>query len=335
MAELISADQVDRFVGHLVARRADAAVDLALGLADEGVPIAAILTDLVGVAQVEVGERWYRNDSSVADEHASTGIADTVLTLLGAHAGRTPSTGPHVAVLCPEGEWHTMALRLAARVLELHGVEVTFLGASLPADHLGRFLDDVRPDLVAVSCSTPLAFPGVLAAVSVAHRARVPVVAGGRAFGDDDRRAAALGVDDWMPSAATGVERLSDAAGRPLRAPEAGSGAHLEWARDRPRLVADVMEALRRRFPLMAGYTSAQFQRTSEDVGQMVQFAEAALLVGEPEVLDEHLRWLRPWLESRDVSPATLDLSLAVLGERCDGAMADLFGERSAALAGT
>jgi methanogenic corrinoid protein MtbC1 len=46
-------------------------------------------------------------------------------------------------VTCAEGEWHSLPARMVAEVLRLHGWQVTFLGASTPADHLRRLLTEV------------------------------------------------------------------------------------------------------------------------------------------------------------------------------------------------
>lgn len=325
MKTTISAQKVLEFVGHLHARRADAALNMALSLADDGVPVQEILTDLLGAAQVEVGKRWYRNDYSVADEHAATSIVDRVLTLLSVHSGRPIRGGPHVLALCPEGEWHTMPLRLTAQAFELEDIEVTFLGASLPSDHLARFLDSVHPDVVALSSSTPLSFDGVLAAVEVAHLAGIPVLAGGRALGTDDRRARALGVDMWASSAAAGVALARSANGIVLRTPDADVGAALEMALDRPHVLDGAMEALLRRVPTLATESPRQRQRARKDFDLILQVAEASVLLRDLRVFRDLLRWRRPMLQSRDVPSEVVETSLAVLREVSRGTLADLF----------
>ena len=92
-------------------------------------------------------------------------------------------------------------VRMAAEVLRTHGWLVTFLGASTPADHLRRFVDEVGAIGVVVSCSVPIFLSGALRSVQAAQAAGVPVLAGGRAFGPDDLRARRLGADGWAPDA--------------------------------------------------------------------------------------------------------------------------------------
>jgi methanogenic corrinoid protein MtbC1 len=69
---------VDQYLVAVTDRNRVAAVALAVGLADEGVRFEELCTELVSAAQIEVGNRWHRNEFSVADEHAATAVSDTV-----------------------------------------------------------------------------------------------------------------------------------------------------------------------------------------------------------------------------------------------------------------
>lgn len=190
----VTPEHVAAMADHLFARDLVGAKVLALQLLGLGIEIGALLTHLIAPAQAVVGERWHRNEASVADEHGATAVADALVTVLTAVPPRSPR-GPHVVVACAEGEWHLLAARLVAETLRDGRYDVTFLGPSMPAAHLGRFLEATTPDVLAVSCSTALAFEGVASFVIVAHGLGVPVLAGGRALGPDDHRATLLGAD--------------------------------------------------------------------------------------------------------------------------------------------
>src|SRR4029450_778541 len=151
-------------------------------------PIQDIVQGLLARSQAEVGRRWETNQWSVADEHAATAITDAVLGVL-AWRIEAAEDQDHVVVTCAEGEWHSLPARMAAEVLRLHGWQVTFLGASTPADHLRRFVAEVGSFGVVVSCSVPIFLGGALRSVQAAQSAGVPVLVGGRALGSDDLRA--------------------------------------------------------------------------------------------------------------------------------------------------
>jgi hypothetical protein len=163
----------------------------------------------------------------VADEHAATAVTEACTLAL-----PTSGAGPLVLVACPEGEWHTLPPRMLAVVA---GVRAVVLGPGLPAAHLERYLDRQQPDVLALSCTMPTNLLQARDSIAAAHRAGVPVVAGGRAFGPDGRRAAHLGADAWAAS-----RRRPPGAAPGPDLPRRGGGAARRGAarRRRPRRAA-------------------------------------------------------------------------------------------------
>jgi len=300
----------DRFLDYLVRRDSRASVDVAMSLADEGIPVAQVLTEVVAPAMEEVGNRWLRDELNVADEHAATAIADTVVSVLTAAGPHDSTTPPVVVVACAEGEWHTMPPRILAGALQADGYDVTFLGPSMPPTHLARFFERSRPDLLGISCSTPLTFEGVLSCVRVGHDAGIPVLVGGRGMGDDDRRARVLGADLWAPTPSAVAALLRDPLPEHLNEHSADLAAATELARERDNLVAAAMDELSHRLPVMAHFDDFQRARTSEDLAYIIQFATAALLVRDRRVFDDFLAWLDDLLLARGVPPGTTAVSL-------------------------
>ncbi len=303
------------YLAHLAARDSRAAVELAVRLADEGVPVATLLVDLVAAAQREIGERWYCDDASIADEHAATAIAEAVVGVLTGTASAVRAAGAvHVVVCCASGEWHTLPARLFSEVLRAKGHDVTYLGPSIPPSHLARFLARLADvDLLAVSCATPLALEGVLAYVEVAHDLGLPVIAGGRALGPDDHRATVLGADLWAPDADAAAALLARPRPDRLRAPTADVGTALELALGRDAHVEAAMEELGRRLPMLARFDSEQLARTREDLGYILRFAEATILTRDPRVFEEFLAWLERLLVLRGLPDSVVPTALEAL----------------------
>ena len=313
----ITAAQVERFVDALARRDRKAAVRQALGLLEAGTPIQDIVQDLLARSQAEVGRRWETNQWSVADEHAATAITDAVLGVL-AWRIEAAEDQDHVVVTCAEGEWHSLPARMAAEVLRLHGWEVTFLGASTPADHLRRFVAEVDTFGVVVSCSVPIFLGGALRSVQAAQSAGVPVLVGGRGLGPDELRARRLGADGWAPDPVAAADLLGSWR---QQAPAVGrrpagmlDTEPLELEAVRPELVEAAMGELFLRFPPLAGYSEAQLSRSREDLGYILQFLEAALLTDDQRIfLDEFLPWLTRVLTSRGLPAAVVAVGLEAL----------------------
>lgn len=330
-----TAAHLESFLGHLDARDARAATELAVDLALAGATLPDLFGRLIGPAQAEVGRRWLQNAYSVADEHAATAIVDVVVAVLSTQVPPTSIGGPRVALTCPEGEWHVLPARLTAEVLTWGGCPTTFLGGSLPAAHLARFLAAEPVDVVAVSCTTPLAFRGVLASVEAAHDAGVPVLAGGGALGSDGRRAGVLGADLWAASALDAVALLSDPLPAELAAPRAAAAEADALTAQRDELVARALAVLEAGLPDWAAYDEQQRARTEEDLGYLVEVAASAVLVDDPTVFTDLVAWLDEVLRHRGVPDGTLARWLDLL-EAADAppAFAALVAEGRRRLAG-
>ena len=314
----ITAVDVERFVGYLARRDRKAAVRQALGLLEAGAAIQELVQGLLGPAQAEVGRRWATNQWSVADEHAATAISDAVLGALGWRIDTAEDQG-HAVVTCAEGEWHSLPARMLTELLRLHGWQVTFLGASTPADHLRRFVAEVGAVGVIVSCSVPIFLGGAQRSVQAAQSAEVPVLVGGRAFGPDDLRARRLGADGWAPDAVAAAHLLAGWRQQPPEVAKRPAGTSdreaLELEAARPQLVGAALNELFLRFSPLAGYSEAQLARTREDLAYILQFLEAALLTDDPRIfLSEFLPWLAGVLTSRGLSADVVTVGLEALG---------------------
>lgn len=316
------AELVTPFLDLARAGDTKAAVRVVVGLLDAGLPERVILVDLLAAAQREVGERWLRNDWTVVDEHLVSGVIESAV-----HALETlDSSVTHdaergfVVVACSEGDWHSLPSHMFANMLRDEGFAVSFLGSSTPAEHVGRFLARHRPDALAVSCTIPLAFNGVVRLTDAAHAEGVPVIAGGCALGDTPTRAARLGADAWADDLASATSVLSDwhEHGTPALNSVTVDHVALDLDARAPELAKTAFVALSERFPAMAAYDTRQLTRTREDLEFIVRFVAATQLVDDPSVFTEFLDWLRTLLAARDVPPAAIIAGLQALAVQLD-----------------
>lgn len=286
------------------------ATDLVLGLLDDGTPQQQITYEVLSPAQVRVGQMWEQGRWGVADEHAATAVTETALAALTAAAARPPTSGTHVVVACPEGEWHTLPARMIAGIAGSTGVRVTVLGPSLPAEHLGQRLEAGDVDLLALSCTLPTNLIGAVRSVAAAHAAGVPVIAGGRAFGLGPTRAHAIGADAWAPDADALLGAVPPLCGRPSVLPleavllDAVGDATVGLAYD--RLTAS--------FPRLSSMTPFQQARTREDLRWMARFVGAAIVAADDTVLTDFMDWLAGLLAGKVPVPV-LAASARILAE--------------------
>jgi methanogenic corrinoid protein MtbC1 len=284
---------------------------LAVELLAQGVPFDDIAVDVLAPVQAELGRRWAAGDLGVADEHAASAAVDELLVRLGATT--EAPRGPAVVVASAENDAHALGGRVVASALALEGFRVMFLGASVPAADLGDFLDLQRPLALALSCSMPTAFVAAARSVAAAHDLGIPVLGGGRGLASHDR-ATRLGLD--------ALARLPGDAVRILRAWEVARPDRLAAS---PDPIPECAAFARRSHALVSAVIGAGTTgdgatlAIADELHRLLQIVEGALLLREPGVLDEHVRWLRDTGPSHGFPLTDIDAALAALADAMNG----------------
>jgi methanogenic corrinoid protein MtbC1 len=308
-------ERVHRFLDHIERGENHLAVALALRSLDEVGP-SAVVTELLAPVQREVGDRWHAGRYTVAQEHLASAVVDDVLGLLAPRASQATDHEPHtLALVCAEGEWHATPARMAALLARDAGWQVHFLGASTPADHLRSTLEVLRPQALAVSCTLPLALPGVPTLVDVADHLDVPVVVGGRAFDAEGRRGGRLGAHGSFTDVGEALRALDvwlDAP--PTRTPPTPdddvAAQRAQLHERRPTIVDEAYRHLEARLPMMADFDDRRRHHTRQDLDYLLRFADVALLADDPRIFDEFVAWLAQLLAVRGVPPPVLTATL-------------------------
>jgi methanogenic corrinoid protein MtbC1 len=285
------------------------ATEVAFDLLYRGVPADAVLTELVGYGQVEVGLAWQEGRWDVAKEHRASEVAEGVIHAVVQHAGPTTlltarGERGRVAVACAEGEWHVLPARLVSEVLRLRGFQVDFVGPSVPADELTRFLGPESPGVVAVSCSMPSSLIGAWHTITALRAAGKIIVCGGRGFGPDGAWGIALGADMGAEGMDTGMALLDDALSGPAGAsrPDAvrrDVAAEIALAtRELPRVVGAATQLAAAR----GDHVIDDDTSLSEARGMLaftLRTVIAATLVGDDRIVTDHVGWAESVLAGR------------------------------------
>lgn len=170
----------------------------------------ALYEAVVRPALHEVGERWLRDEVSVAREHLATATAQSAVAAL--YTSLTwPSPGPAVAIVsCVGGERHELGARMVSDLLSLDGWRATFLGADTPTASLRDLVVHMRPRLVALSVTAPFLLGEVIRAVAALRAAapEVKLLVGGQAIVPLADPAGCLGADACAGSALEAVEQV-------------------------------------------------------------------------------------------------------------------------------
>lgn len=321
----------ERLLTHAVAGDVDGAFALLDELLDQGWSATRVLAEAVVPAQEEVGVRWHRNEWSVAKEHTATAVVDALIGVLGLRASyeaRGAARGAPVLVVCAEGEWHTLISRIVAEGLRAEDWPVIHLGGSVPADHLAGAAAEADWSAAVICCAVPTALPGARRSIAALHEAGIPVLATGRAFGSDERRALAVGADAWARDLDAGLAVLAtwrETPPVPRQAPPLPDEVTV-LLEGLDGIVARAYDDLAERWPPFATLRRQAKLRTREDFAFLVQFLAAAMVADDPRILTEYLAWLTELLEHRGVPASVVPLTLAsvevALPSDLDGARA-------------
>ena len=194
-----SAQPKTQALGALVLQLVDSTIngdslkaDLIMAQAYATMPIESVVLELIQPTLVEVGERWHRNEITIAHEHQSSHYLRGKLHHLLELAG-SPRHGPTVILACPPGEWHEIGALSIAIFLRRAGIRTHYLGANTPIPDLARFAREVKASAVMLSVSSPEVIETLRPQAKLLLEVVPLVIYGGYVFSQNPALAAELG----------------------------------------------------------------------------------------------------------------------------------------------
>ena len=118
-----------------------------------GAELDLIFDTVVAPSLHRVGDLWYGEEMSVADEHLATSMATRAVESLAASTRRTGAKAGAAVCCAAEEEMHTLPVLCAQAVLEGAGWDVRNLGGHTPFFALAEYVEKQRPSLVCVSAT--------------------------------------------------------------------------------------------------------------------------------------------------------------------------------------
>jgi signal transduction histidine kinase len=181
------------------------AKNLILEQVAEGKSIRYLHSHILGPAMIEIGTLWLENKITVADEHYATAVTEALMNslhpLLKQHAGQKG----RVLLIGVQTELHALGLRMVEDFLELDGWDVLYFGPNLPFESIYSAIEKERPDLIAISATTPanlLPTAETIQRIRMMPKARSSaVLVGGYPFLVDRSLSEKVGADAWAANA--------------------------------------------------------------------------------------------------------------------------------------
>jgi methanogenic corrinoid protein MtbC1 len=286
----------ERFDAAVARADVDAALEVVRQLLDAGQDPVAVMVDVIAPVQTRVGQRWQTGEWSVAQEHAATSVAVSALEAVTRATQPAGRARGRVVIACAEREWHAVPAMIVAGALRAEGWQTMLLGASTPTSRLSSYLQDLGPDVSAVSCSVAAGLPNARGFIQASTMAGIPVLAGGAAFGPDSLRADRLGATAWAVDARGAARVIEDLPRVVPPAPALPADVSRDVAALRTAHDSVVEAALRR--------TGATPSDSDEDpmrdaLDQAVHSVAGAVLTDDPRLLGDTAGWVSAVLRAR------------------------------------
>ncbi len=109
-----------------------------------------VCTEIMQPVLVEIGERWMRNEVTVATEHFASNLCRTRLNAM-LESLPVVKNGPLILTACGPHEFHEIGVIITTLFLRRHGWRVLYLGQNVPSIDLEKDLRRLKPSLIVFS----------------------------------------------------------------------------------------------------------------------------------------------------------------------------------------
>ncbi len=128
----------------------EAGAERLLAEASSVYPPETVCVDIIQSVLIEVGERWIKNEVTIATEHfASTLCRSRLNTMI--EALPLKEDGPLVLTACGPQEFHELGIVITTYFLRRYGWRVIYLGQNVPGLDLEKDLRRLQPALLVFS----------------------------------------------------------------------------------------------------------------------------------------------------------------------------------------
>ena len=118
---MIDESVYENYLTALLAGRRSECHSIVQRLLDEDIDLKKLYTDLFQRSMYRVGELWENNRITVANEHLSTSITESLLNLAYPSIFARERIGRKVVISCAVNEFHQIGGKMVANIFEFNG----------------------------------------------------------------------------------------------------------------------------------------------------------------------------------------------------------------------
>lgn len=207
--DLPYADLAKKYLDFLLKADRPSAWALIENAVKSGIPVKDIYLHVFQPVMYEIGKMWQINQITPAVEHYCTAATQLIMSQLYPYIFRSEKKGVSFVSACVPGELHELGTRMAADLMELEGWDTHYFGANTPAISLIKYIKNIRPRMVGISCTIPLNLSAAKEIISLIRLDPelhdLKVIVGGNAFRLDEKLYKKMGADYLATDASQGL----------------------------------------------------------------------------------------------------------------------------------
>lgn len=266
-------------------------------------PPETVCLELLREGLCQIGERWYRGQATVQQEHFTSEMAIRRLESL-IMANPPPTRPGRILAACPPQEQHTFGLLVLTFLLRRQGWDVLYLGANVPLARMKATIDRTRPQLTILSAQLLHTAATLLGMAQLLQGERIPVAFGGLIFN------LLPALRARMPGHFLGetLEQAVQVVGQLMAGPRS-----LSKVEPPPAIYHQAQEHFRRRLPQIEEHLARTLEATSVAPDhlalanrELALNIEAALTLGDMDFLGTDIEWIRGLITQRALPAESL-----------------------------
>lgn len=210
-------DVARRYLGYLLQRDRQGAMNLVLDAVDRGVDIRDIYENVFQVTQWETGRLWQENMISVAQEHYCTAVTQLVMSRLYPQIFNQSKNGLVFVGTSVGDELHELGIRMISDFFELDGWDTFFLGANMPAESIVETVREEGADVLGISVTITYHLHKATKIIEGVRREaelpKVKILVGGYPFNKDPNLWKKIGADGYATGAREAIRKARSLVG--------------------------------------------------------------------------------------------------------------------------
>jgi len=260
--------------------------------------VEVVCLEIMRAGLSEIGELWYRGESTVQQEHFASSLTIRRLNAL-ISAAPAPTKRDRIMVACPPQEDHVFSVLLITLFLRRRGWDVIYLGANVPIQQLDKAVESTNPGMVVMTAHQLYTAANLLEAARFLQERDVMLGFGGLVFTllpELISRIPGYYLGDKLENVVPTVEKI-------LASPPA-----LEPCVNVPDTYAKSCRTFQNSLPQIEAHLWGIIQRNSMHESHLEIANEylsrdisAALKFGDMGLLDEEITWIQNLLDYYEV----------------------------------